>query len=36
MMVDPYTFSTSGTIRIVVMQDRDYAVRHAASFTLAK
>jgi HK97 family phage major capsid protein len=34
MMIDPYTFSSSGTVRIVVMQDRDYAVRHPQSFCL--
>ena len=32
--VDPYTFSTSGRIRIVLMQDLDFAVRRAASFCL--
>lgn len=32
LTVDPYTFSTSGTIRIVAMQDVDVAVRNAASF----
>jgi HK97 family phage major capsid protein len=32
LTVDPYTFSTSGTIRIVAMQDVDIAVRNAASF----
>jgi len=30
--VDPYTFSTQGRIRIVLMQDLDFAVRRAASF----
>ena len=33
LMVDPYTHSTSGTIRVVAMQDVDIAVRHPESFT---
>lgn len=32
LMVDPYTASTSGTVRIVALQDVDVAVRQAASF----
>jgi HK97 family phage major capsid protein/HK97 family phage prohead protease len=32
ILVDPYTNSASGGIRIVAMQDIDIAVRHAASF----
>jgi HK97 family phage major capsid protein len=32
LMVDPYTNSTSGTVRIVALQDVDYAVRHPESF----
>lgn len=32
LMVDPYTGSTSGTVRIVALQDVDVAVRQAASF----
>lgn len=32
LMVDPYTHSTSGTVRIVALQDVDVAVRHAESF----
>lgn len=32
LMVDPYTHSTSGTVRIVALQDVDYAVRHPESF----
>jgi HK97 family phage major capsid protein len=32
ILVDPYTFSTAGTIRIVALQDVDVAVRHAESF----
>lgn len=32
LMTDPYTHSTSGTVRIVVLQDVDMAVRHAESF----
>jgi HK97 family phage major capsid protein len=30
--VDPYTQATSGTVRVVVLQDVDLAVRHAESF----
>lgn len=30
--VDPYTASTSGTVRVVALQDMDVAVRHAESF----
>lgn len=33
LMVDPYTNSTSGTVRIVTLQDVDVAVRHAESFS---
>ena len=33
LMVDPYTHSTSGTVRVVAMQDVDIAVRHPESFT---
>lgn len=33
LMVDPYTHSTSGTIRVVAMQDVDIAVRHPESFS---
>lgn len=32
MLVDPYTGSTSGTVRVVGLQDVDIAVRHAQSF----
>lgn len=32
LLVDPYTSSTSGTVRIVALQDVDVAVRHAESF----
>ena len=32
IMVDPYTNSTSGTVRVVAMQDVDVAVRHPESF----
>ena len=32
ILVDPYTGSTSGTVRIVALQDVDIAVRHAESF----
>lgn len=34
ILVDPYTHSTSGTIRVVALQDVDVAVRHAESFAL--
>jgi HK97 family phage major capsid protein/HK97 family phage prohead protease len=34
--VDPYTYSTLGRIRIVLMQDLDFAVRRAASFVFAQ
>jgi len=33
LMVDPYTNSTSGTVRVVAMQDCDIAVRHPESFS---
>jgi len=32
-MVDPYSNSTSGTVRVVAMQDVDIAVRHPESFS---
>jgi HK97 family phage major capsid protein len=32
ILVDPYTSSTSGTVRIVALQTVDVAVRHAVSF----
>ena len=32
LLVDPYTGSTSGTVRVVTLQDIDIAVRHAESF----
>jgi HK97 family phage major capsid protein/HK97 family phage prohead protease len=32
LMVDPYTHSTSGTVRVVALQDVDVAVRHVESF----
>jgi len=32
IIVDPYTASTSGTIRVVALQSVDVAVRHAVSF----
>ena len=32
LMIDPYTGSTSGTVRIVALQDVDVAVRHPESF----
>lgn len=34
ILVDPYTASTAGTVRIVAMQSVDVAVRHAVSFCL--
>ena len=33
IMVDPYTHSTSGTVRVVALQDVDIAVRHPESFS---
>ncbi len=32
ILVDPYTHSTSGTVRVVALQDVDTAIRHAESF----
>ena len=32
LMVDPYSNSTSGTVRIVALQDADVGLRHAESF----
>lgn len=32
LTVDPYTGSTSGTVRVVALQDADIGVRHAESF----
>jgi HK97 family phage major capsid protein/HK97 family phage prohead protease len=32
LLVDPYSNSTSGTIRVVALQDTDIAVRHPVSF----
>lgn len=32
LLVDPYTASTTGTVRVVAMQDADIAVRHPESF----
>jgi HK97 family phage major capsid protein len=32
LIVDPYTMSTSGTVRVVALQDCDVAVRHPESF----
>ncbi|MEO8501894.1 MAG: phage major capsid protein, partial [Vicinamibacteria bacterium] len=36
VLVDPYTGGTSGTVRIVELQDVDIAVRHPASFALCQ
>jgi HK97 family phage major capsid protein len=36
ILIDPYTHSTSGTVRIVVLQDVDIAVRHPESFSAMK
>ncbi|MGB0530199.1 MAG: phage major capsid protein, partial [Synechococcus sp.] len=33
LMVDPFTGSTSGTVRVVALQDVDIAARHGASFS---
>lgn len=35
LMVDPYTNSTTGTVRVVALQDVDVAVRHGESFARA-
>ena len=35
LMVDPYSNSTSGTVRVVALQDVDIAVRNAESFCYA-
>lgn len=35
LMADPYTGSTSGTVRIVALQDVDIAVRHPVSFCVS-
>ncbi len=32
LLVDPYTGGTSGTVRVIALQDVDVAVRHAESF----
>jgi HK97 family phage major capsid protein/HK97 family phage prohead protease len=32
LVVDPYTLSTAGTVRVTAMQDVDFAVRHPESF----
>ncbi len=34
LMIDPYTNSTSGTVRVVALQDMDIAGRHPESFCL--
>ncbi len=34
ILVDPFTASTTGTVRVVTMQDIDIAIRHAESFSL--
>lgn len=31
--IDPYTYSTSGTVRVVMLQDVDIELRHAESFS---
>jgi HK97 family phage major capsid protein len=36
IIVDPYTSSTSGTVRVVALQTVDVAVRHAVSFAAQK
>jgi len=33
LTVDPYTNSTSGTVRVVALQDMDIAIRHPESFS---
>lgn len=36
LMVDPYTNSTTGAVRVVALQDVDVALRHAESFSVMK
>ena len=36
ILVDPYTGSSTGTVRVVAMQDVDIGVRHAESFAAAQ
>lgn len=36
LMVDPYTGSTAGTVRVVALQDVDIALRNAVSFACMK
>jgi hypothetical protein len=36
ILVDPYTGSNKGSVRVVAMQEVDVAVRHAASFAAIK
>ena len=36
LLVDPYTGSTAGTVRVVALQDVDIAVRHPESFAAMK
>ncbi|OJW77984.1 phage major capsid protein [Thiobacillus sp. 65-1402] len=36
IMLDPYTGATSGTRRVIALQDLDVAARHAASFAVMK
>lgn len=36
LLVDPYTASNTGTVRVVALQDVDVAIRRAASFAVAK
>lgn len=36
LMVDPYTGSTSGTVRVVALQDTDIVPRHPESFSAMK
>jgi hypothetical protein len=36
LLVDPYTGSSAGTVRVVALQDVDVAIRRAASFAIAK
>jgi len=35
LLVDPYTASTTGTVRVVALQSMDVAIRHAVSFVYA-
>jgi len=35
LLVDPYSFSSSGNVRIAAFADLDFGVRHAESFVVS-